>query len=89
MADGSMGWTAGFSRTMTAIVGAGSSGNAVAEAQCLLKGYRCNPGTVDGIYGRNTKAAIVAYQRKNGLDDDGVVGSKTWKKLRNSSAYCG
>ncbi|MGK5632135.1 peptidoglycan-binding domain-containing protein [Streptomyces sp. URMC 123] len=88
MADGSMGWTAGFSRTMTAIVGAGSEGAAVAEAQCLLKGYRCDPGAVDGDYGPDTKRAIVRYQQRNGLNADGVVGKNTWKKLRKSSYHC-
>jgi len=31
----------------------------------------------DGIYGKNTEAAVKRFQRANGLDDDGVVGEKT------------
>ncbi len=88
MADGSMGWTAGFSRTMTAIVGSGSHGSATAEAQCMLVGWHCTPGAVDGTYGPNTRGAIIAFQRKNGLADDGVVGPNTWRKLRVASSYC-
>ncbi|MDF3290315.1 MULTISPECIES: peptidoglycan-binding domain-containing protein [Streptomyces] len=88
MADGSSGWTAGFSRTMTAIVGSGSQGSATAEAQCMLVGWHCKPGTVDGIYGANTRSAVVAFQRKNGLADDGVVGPNTWRKLRVAPSFC-
>lgn len=37
--------------------------------------------TVDGKCGKNTKAAIREYQRKNGLTVDGVVGLNTWRKI--------
>lgn len=36
---------------------------------------------VDGICGKDTKAAIEDYQRKNGLVADGCVGLNTWKKI--------
>ena len=35
----------------------------------------------DGIFGVNTKAAVVEFQKAHGLDPDGVVGQNTWKKL--------
>ncbi|TAE59361.1 MAG: cell wall hydrolase [Nostocales cyanobacterium] len=39
-------------------------------------------GTVpDGIYGRNTEAAIKKFQQQNGLTADGIVGPMTWQKL--------
>jgi N-acetylmuramoyl-L-alanine amidase len=39
-------------------------------------------GTVaDGIYGRNTEAAIKRFQQQNGLTADGIVGAATWQKL--------
>ena len=38
-------------------------------------------GKVDGKIGRMTKEAIKAFQTANGLNPDGVVGSKTWEKL--------
>ena len=39
-------------------------------------------GTVaDGIYGRNTEAAIKRFQQQNGLTADGIVGPATWQKL--------
>ena len=37
--------------------------------------------TVDGKFGNNTKNAVIAYQKKNGLVADGVVGLNTWKKI--------
>ena len=36
---------------------------------------------VDGIYGTNTKKAVVAYQSATKLDADGVCGPKTWNSL--------
>lgn len=35
----------------------------------------------DGIFGRQTEAAVKEFQRRNGLDDDGAVGPKTLKAL--------
>lgn len=43
-------------------------------------GYR--PGRVDGIFGSQTLRAVKAFQRSNGLTPDGIVGSRTWAKLR-------
>ncbi len=37
--------------------------------------------TVDGVYGRGTIAAVMDFQRRNGLVADGEVGSETRKKL--------
>jgi peptidoglycan hydrolase-like protein with peptidoglycan-binding domain len=36
---------------------------------------------VDGDYGKNTKAAVTAFQRKNGLTADGWAGPLTQAKL--------
>ena len=36
---------------------------------------------VDGKCGKNTKAAIIAYQKAHGLDADGEVGLNTWKEI--------
>ncbi|MBI4394902.1 MAG: peptidoglycan-binding protein [Candidatus Omnitrophica bacterium] len=39
-------------------------------------------GPIDGIIGKKTRAAIRAFQEKNGLKVDGVCGPKTWERLR-------
>ena len=35
----------------------------------------------DGIFGNNTKQAIINYQKSKGLVADGIVGRNTWRKL--------
>ena len=35
----------------------------------------------DGVFGPNTKRAVVAWQRKNRLVPDGIVGPKTYKAM--------
>ena len=37
--------------------------------------------TVDGLFGNNTRSAVIEYQKKNDLTPDGIVGQNTWKKL--------
>lgn len=38
-------------------------------------------GKIDGIYGDGTAAAVKAYQKKNGLDADGIAGPGTVKSI--------
>jgi peptidoglycan hydrolase-like protein with peptidoglycan-binding domain len=35
-----------------------------------------------GFYGELTEAAVVAFQQRNGLEADGVIGDASWAKLR-------
>ncbi|WP_257000865.1 peptidoglycan-binding domain-containing protein [Terribacillus saccharophilus] len=37
--------------------------------------------TADGIFGPNTRQAVINFQRNNGLGVDGIVGQATWNKL--------
>jgi peptidoglycan hydrolase-like protein with peptidoglycan-binding domain len=39
------------------------------------------PIAADGIFGERTFGRVRLYQRSVGLDVDGVVGPRTWKKL--------
>ena len=59
----------------------GSSGLVTVWLQRALNdlGYAC--GTPDGIFGNNTKNAVIAFQSANGLDADGLAGAATWRAL--------
>lgn len=63
--------------TATAISKIGSTGNEVSKVQSKLKQWGYYNGAVDGIFGTNTQKAVIAFQKKNGLVADGVVGKKT------------
>lgn len=58
----------------------GSKGDIVTMMQDLLSK---NGSTlqVDGIFGSGTASALRAFQKKNGLEADGVCGPKTWAAL--------
>ena len=54
----------------------------IRQIQKALKNAGYNPGTLDGRMGRETKDAIRAFQRANGLRADGKAGKNTWKLLK-------
>ena len=60
-----------------AVLKSGSSGSLVRTVQTKLKNWGYYTGSVDGIYGPKTVAAVKYFQRKNGLTADGIVGNKT------------
>lgn len=50
--------------------------------QLLMKaGYDLPRFGADGQYGAETVAAVKAFQKKNGLSQDGIIGPRTWAKL--------
>ena len=55
----------------------GSTGNEVTQIQKKLKNWGYYTGSVDGIYGSKTVAAVKKFQSKNGLAVDGIAGPKT------------
>ena len=55
----------------------GSRGNEVIQIQTKLKRWGYYNGSIDGIYGSQTLAAVKLFQRKNGLTVDGIAGTKT------------
>ncbi len=64
-------------------VPAGTKSAQVKAIQALLIGwgYSCGDSGVDGSFGPATKAAVLAFQRDNGLTADAIVGPATMKKL--------
>lgn len=52
-------------------------GDDVAQWQRFLTKQKLKPGPDDGIFGVDTQAATIAFQKANGLAPDGVVGSGT------------
>ena len=70
----------------TAIVNAKSSSQDIKLVQKKLKNWGYYTGSVDGIYGSKTKAAVVLFQKRNGLVVDGIIGDKTLKAMGISSS---
>lgn len=56
----------------------GSKGEEVKKLQEKLG---VDAGSAAGTFGPKTEAAVKAWQKANGLLDDGIVGSNTWNKL--------
>ncbi len=63
--------------TTTEAVSAALTTNQVKTVQQKLKNWGYYSGSVDGVYGPKTKAAVKQFQKNNGLVADGIVGSKT------------
>ena len=53
----------------------------VKRLQNELKWLGLYTGEKDGIYGPQTKEAVVEYQKRSGLKVDGIVGKDTWLSL--------
>jgi hypothetical protein len=68
-----------------ALAGCGQrmNGADVVELQRVLerRGYTVGPHGIDGWYGPDTRAAIIAFQRDQDLPVTGVVDAATWHRL--------
>ena len=70
-----------------AVLRQGSTGGEVKEVQRRLKQWGYYTGAVDGVFGSATRRAVIAFQKKNGLTADGVVGKATFKALGMNESY--
>ena len=70
-----------------AVIKQGSKGNDVKEVQSRLKKWGYYNGSVDGVFGKQTRDAVIAFQKKNGLKADGVVGKATYQALGMNEHY--
>ena len=60
----------------------GMQGSSITQVQERLNELGANPRlATDGIFGAMTEAAVMAFQRANGLSVDGIVGQMTWNAL--------
>ena len=61
----------------------GASGSLVESLQMTLNArVKPSPGlSIDGDYGPNTETAVIAFQKQEGLDPNGVVDREVWAAL--------
>ncbi len=59
----------------------GSKGPDVKLIQSLLSKIGYAPGPIDGVYGAQTRQAVLEFQKNNGLLADGIVGPSTWQSF--------
>lgn len=64
----------------------GSRGDDVKNVQEMLDKLGYNTGGADGIFGKNTQAAVIQYQRDHGLQVDGIIGNQTLTTLQTNVA---
>lgn len=62
----------------------GSRGAAVTTLQKNLTALGYNTKGTDGIFGNNTKSAVMAFQRAHNLAVDGIVGANTHKAINSA-----
>lgn len=67
---------------LAASIKLGSTGSDVAQLQTMLTKLGYYSGNITGHAGEKTVEAIRAFQKKNGLAQDGVAGSATMNKLK-------
>jgi putative chitinase len=59
----------------------GTSGGDVSSLQTRLQKRGFPPGAIDGTFGPGTEAAVIAFQKSEGLVPDGIVGGRTGQAL--------
>ena len=61
-----------------------SSGSTVVTLQQRLAALNYTITSVDGIFGQETRRAVIAFQRDNKLEPTGVVDTTTWNRVKNN-----
>lgn len=59
----------------------GSTGADVEKIQSRLRQWGYYTGAVDGVFGQDTKDAVILFQKRNGITPDGIVGDDTAKSI--------
>ena len=82
-------WAAAIDRsepTPEPPLSSGSRGEKVEELQKRLQALGYYSGEIDGQFGPGTRDAVVAFQRNNGLEADGLAGTETLNVLYSQNA---
>ena len=72
--------------TAEPVLRTGSQGQAVTDLQSRLATLGYYAGEIDGQFGAGTRDAVIAFQRRNGLEADGVAGQETRGVLFSANA---
>ena len=59
----------------------GSRGLQVQYLQLLLKELNLYTGNIDGIFGNNTRNAVILFKKSATIDETGIVDTSTWNAL--------
>lgn len=74
-------FTLRIDNTVFALSKMGSRGTEVRAIQEKLQERGLYKGSIDGIYGSQTQAAVKQFQKQQGLTQDGIAGPATLKRL--------
>ncbi len=88
----SLGLASGAARTLAStstasVLKTGSRGAAVTELQKNLTKLGYDTKGTDGIFGNNTKDAVLSFQRAHNLTADGIVGAGTQNAIAKALNY--
>lgn len=67
----------------------GAAGESTEDVQRFLAQTGDYTAPIDGVYGVESAQAVARFQARNGLEADGIVGIKTWKKIIELSSRSG
>ncbi|SES00537.1 peptidoglycan-binding protein [Salisediminibacterium halotolerans] len=68
------------------ILNTGATGDDVRTVQEEMSDATSHSLAIDGIYGPNTREAVLTFQRDNGLQVDGIVGPETISAMSGTSS---
>ena len=72
--------------TAAPVIRTGSKGQEVKDLHARLSAMGYYNGKIDGEFGPETKEAVTAFQKANGLEADGIVGEETRELLFSVNA---
>ncbi|HNX14110.1 MAG TPA: L,D-transpeptidase family protein [Oscillospiraceae bacterium] len=62
-------------------MGKSMTGSDIYNTQIMLKNLGFYTGLIDGIFGEGMERAVKSFQRTYRLNDDGIIGKKTFEKI--------